>query len=309
MITIYQKTIKDVQSRVLEEFRPGSWIHALKPSEEDFTRMHEQFSLQIGHLKDALDPLEVPRLEAETEATYIFLRVPYRGAEKDLRITTTSLLIVMGKDFVMTVAGEELPFLERFISGKISFTTTQKTKFLFQLFSEINAVYHAALTDIRRQIRSVSGKLEKITNQDVIQFIMFESMLNDFLSGLVPQQVILESLLTGRHVQLFEDDRDLAEDLALGSGQLIEYSKSTLKNIVNIREAYATIITNNLNRVIKLLTALTIILAIPTMVASFYGMNVVLPFAAVGGAFWLIVGVAVLASLGVFIIFAKNEWL
>jgi len=148
-----------------------------------------------------------------------------------------------------------------------------------QIFSRINQVYNKFLTDISKNVRSVSVKLEKIENKDVIRFVNFEIILNDFLTALNPINNLLQDLLSGKFLKLYEKDKDLIEDLSLGTGQLIERCRADLKTIVNIRESYSTIITNNLNRVIKLLTALTIILTIPTIIASIYGMNVRLPLA------------------------------
>jgi magnesium transporter len=152
-------------------------------------------------------------------------------------------------------------------------------------------------------------QFQNITNEDIVRFVTFENALNDFLAALVPTSNILKDLLSGKHLKLHEKDGELVEDLFLANGQLIEICRSTLKNIFNIRNAYSTIMTNDLNRVIKLLTALTIILSVPTIIASIYGMNVVLPLAENNQAFWLIGGGTIISVFVLFLLFKKNRWL
>ena len=134
-------------------------------------------------------------------------------------------------------------------------------------------------------------------------------MLNEFLSDLIPTNSIINTLLANRNFKFTEDERDLLEDIKLSNNQLIELSKANLKTIVNIREAYSTIMTNNLNRVIKLFTSLTVLLTIPTIIASIYGMNVQLPFADQSWVFAGIIGLIILILAGLSLIFIRNEWL
>ena len=245
-------------------------------------------------------------MEIEDNVKYIFTRVPY---SEDQQTLTAPLLIAVGKDFLITVSQKTLPFLTKFSSGALDFNTTQKTKLFLQIFFQIISTYNTSLTDISRRIRQMSIRLEKIGNKDIVQFVTFEGILNDFLAALVPTNTILKNLLSGKFLKLYEDDKDLTEDLFLSSGQIIESCRANLKNIVNIRESYSTIMTNNLNRVIKLLTALTIILTVPTIIASFYGMNVPLPFADSPLAFFWTVGATIIISTFLLVVFIKNRWL
>lgn len=305
MVSIYYRNIKDKRLELLAEPRPGSWIYVENPTSEEMKTLKKKLRLKAGILKDALDPNEVPRMEIDKGTDYIFTRVPFNEGGK---IFTSPILLIVGGDFVATVARRPLPFLGKFTDEKMEFFTTQKTKLFLQLFSEINSSYNRHLTEINRRVRAMTFNLEKITNKDIIQFVNLEGYLNDFISALQPTNAILSNLLSGKFLKLYEEDKDLTEDLLLGNGQFIESSNAILKNIVNIREAYSTIITNNLNRVIKLLTALTIILTIPTVISSIYGMNVGLPFADSPFAFFLVTGTAFLISIALLFIFIKNDW-
>lgn len=306
MIKIYQKTIRDREVKAIDSFKVGSWINVHNPTEEEIKALAAEHSLEESLLKDALDPYEVPRIEIEKKAAYVFTRVPYG---EETKISTAPLLIVIGENFVLTLSDKSLPFLEEFLTGKVDFSTTQKTKLFLQIFSQIVSTYNNSLTQISRRVRGVGIRLEEIKNKDIAQLVALEGVLNDFLAALVPTNTILTNLLSGRFFTLYEEDKDLIEDFSLGIGQLVETCKSNLKTMVNIREAYSTIVTNNLNRIIRLLTALTVIIAIPTMVFSLFGMNVVLPGAHSPHAlFWILSGTGFVTIL-LLATFIKNRWL
>lgn len=306
MIAIYHKSIKDSKLRTLESFQSGSWIYAESPGSEELDKLAADFSLERDLLEDAKDLQEVPRQEIENDVIYIFTRIPY---EDHLTSATIPILFVLGKDFVITVTQQRPSFVEKFVLGQVNFNTTQKTRLFIQLFHQINVEYNRSINSINRQVRGMHIQFQNITNEDIVRFVTFENALNDFLAALVPTSSILKDLLSGKHLKLYEKDTDLVEDLLLANGQLIEICRSTLKNIFNIRNAYSTIMTNDLNRVIKLLTALTIILSVPTIIASFYGMNVILPFAENNQAFWLIGGGTIVSVFILFLLFKKNRWL
>lgn len=310
MIKIYHKTIKDKELNTLDSFKIGSWIYAEDPSEEELESLSKDFSLDFGLLKDAIDPYEVPRLEIDSGKCYVFTRVPH---QPEKRVSTAPFLIAVGENFVITVSKEPLSFFKRFIESQIPFATTQKTKFFLQIFSEITAAYNHQLTSISRNVRGVGVQLENISNKEIVQFITFESILNDFLAALIPTNAVLNNLLSGssagKTLELYEEDKELIEDLFLGNNQLIELCKANLQTIVNIREACATIMTNNLNRVIKLLAALTIIITVPTTIINFYSMNVALPFAHSPWAFWFIITVTLVIASVLLGIFIKKKWL
>jgi magnesium transporter len=306
MVNIYYKSVKDNRLDISDKFRPGSWIYVENPTDDEIKSLRKKLNLKSGLVKDALDPNEVPRMEVDKKIIYIFTRAPYSDGGK---IFTVPVLLMVGDDFVVTVARKSLPFLQKFTNGRVNFYTTQKTKLFLQLFAEINSSFNEQLTNINRRVRAMTSNLEKITNEDIIQFVNLEGYLNDFIAALNPTNSILNNILSGKFLKLYEEDKDLTEDLLLANGQFIESSNAILKNIVNTREAYSTIITNNLNRVIKILTALTIILTIPTVISSIYGMNVALPFADSPFAFFLVVGTAFVISAVLLFIFIKNNWL
>ncbi len=306
MIAYYQRTLKDRHMKVLEHHKAGVWVHAVNPTEEELQSLASELSLEPGHLRDALDPHEVPRLELENNVPYIYTRVPFSDQET---IITVPLLLIITETSLITVCSVPLPFLDKFLEGKITVFTTQKVKLFIQIFSEIHNSFNSALTTINRKTRNVSINVEKVKNKDIMQLVSYEQILNDFLNALERSSAILNKMLTGKTLQLFEQDRELVEDLFLASGQLVELTQGSLSSVKNIRDAYSTIMTNNLNRIIKLFTSLTIILTIPTIIASLYGMNVPLPFSDHPQAFFGVLGIITTISAGLVVVFFHQDWL
>jgi len=306
MISIYKKTVRDKKLKKRTELSPGSWLYVEAPTENEIKELSKKYLLDKILLSDAIDPFEVPRMEVEDSVAYVYARFPYKDGQN---IFTTPLLIAISEDFLASVTQKPVPFFDKFKNGEINFYTTQKTKLFIQIFTELNKLYSSYLIEINKQVRKISGYPGKINDKDILQFVRYEEALNTFVSDLLPISNILKNLLSGKYLKLYEEDKDLVEDILLSTEQLIETCKATLKTIVNIREAYSTIVTNNLNRVIKILTVLTIILTIPTIVSSIYGMNVHLPLEKDPMAFIKIMGSTVVISVVVFLMFKRKDWL
>ena len=306
MIKIYYRSIKEKRFSLLDAFKTGAWVNVSAPDEAEIEKLEKMLGVEKSLLQDALDPYEVPRIEKEDGAIYVFTRVPEIQSQE---IITIPILIVLGDNFVLTIANKELRFLEKFTAEGTDFFTTQKTKLFLEIFLSINKQYDIFLISISKRIRGLKIKLEKMKNKDLIQFVDLERILNDFLSALIPTSAVLKKILDGRSIVLYEDDQDLIEDISLGNGQMIEMAKSSLKHVVNIRNTSFSIITHDLNRIMKILTALTILLTIPTMIFSFYGMNVEIPHANYPHIYIVIIFFTGLSSLLFLILLKKNRWL
>lgn len=308
MMKTYYRNVKGEALGEMTEFRPGSWIRAEEPSADSIKQLAETFGLDEGHLRDALDPLEVPRYEVEPGAVYLYTRIPVRDGEA---FTTVPWLLVYHDEAVITIASRALPPVDHWAAKTTTAITTQKAKLLLQLLNIVNQTYAQHLNAIARAIRALGPKLleRDVQNRDVLRLVGHEGVLQDFLTSLQHSQVMLNQLLHGRHIQFHEEDKDLIEDLVLNTGQMVELCRSSLKTIVSLREASSTILTNNLNRVIRLLTSLTVILMIPNLITGLYGMNVTLPLAESPAAFTGILALITALTALFFWIFQKNRWL
>lgn len=278
MIKYYYKSLRTEDVKELEEYKRGTWVYVEAPSAEELDQMAAKFDLDRGILEDAMDENEMPRLEKEGETSYIFVRFAMTSEEGELM--TMPLLFVFGKELLMTVSLVRLPSLATFVQGKIDFATTQRAKLVLQILNLISDHYDTFIAGTSKQIKRIRAHLRRhaIGNQDFIEFVTIEDELNEFISALVPTNATLRRLMLGRYMPLFEEDQDIVEDLLLNNEQSMEACNSNMKSIANIREAYSSISANNLNRTIKILTIATVMIAIPNLFFSMYGMNIDLPF-------------------------------
>lgn len=307
MIKYYFRTIKDESLKEIPEFRTGTWIHAIEPSEAELAELFDKLALDEDLIEDAQDFFEVPRFERTGGATFFFTRYPFNEKREDT--DTAPLLVVIGESFVLTVVQREIPQFKAILSGKEEVHTTQKTKLFIQMMQTITESFEKQLVILRRNVHKERAKLRRIGNREIEKFVTYEHKLNDMIAAIVPTNTALNKILKGNHIPMYPEDIEFMEDLIIDNTQLIESARSVLNTIQNVRSATEAILANNLNTTIKTLTVLTILLTIPTIVASLFGMNVQLPLSDTPHAFWIVVGIIVASVSSVVWYFKKNQWL
>lgn len=293
MIKYYYKSLRTEEVKELDDYKRGTWVYVEAPTGVELDQLAEKFDLDRGILEDSQDENEMPRLEKEGETSYIFIR--FATTDDEGKLITMPLLFIFGKEILMTVSIVRLPSLATFIQGKIDFATTQRAKLVLQILNLVSDHYDTFIAGTSKQVKRVRAHLRRheIGNQDFIEFVNIEDELNEFISALVPTNATLRRLMLGRYMPLFEEDQDIVEDLLLNNEQSMEACNSNLKSVANIREAYSSISANNLNRTIKVLTIATVMIAIPNLFFSMYGMNVRLPFMGHAWAFAVIIGFSI----------------
>ncbi len=308
MIEILHSTGSAPVPKVRAEAKKGSWIRVTEPSEGELQRLAQDYGLEADLLTDATDIYETPRIERENGVVYVYARYCYPRVRD---VSTEPLLLVYAKDVLITIQRVESPLLDRLAKGTDQLATTQRTKAFLQILAAVNRTYEKDIDKINKQILSIRTKLrrEELSNRYMVEFVDTEENLNEYLIALQPQALMLRSLVKGKYLPLFEEDEDLVEDLMLSSQELIDLITSRVKTIANIRDAYSTIIAGNLNDIFRRLTSIGIFLAVPTIVASLYGMNVILPRAHSPTAFWEIFGTTVMLTTLAVIIFKRLRWL
>ncbi len=309
MITYYFRTVKDEKLQAVASQRPDVWVHVENPTTDEIALLEKDFGLDAAILTDAQDFFEVPRFERSTGGNYFFVRYPFDDTSED--IDTAPMLVVMGESFVLTVAQREVPFLKPFFEGSREVFTTQKAKLFLEIMRALVSTYEKDLVKIRRAVAKNRVRLRSIRANDVEHLVQYEQTLNDMLSALIPTATWLEQVLKGNYLQLFAEDVEFYEDVMIANKQVVDSAKSVLKTIQNIRSAYEVLLSNTLNVTIRRLTALTIILTVPTIIASFFGMNVPIPLGLHDHpySFWLVL-VFTLAIVGlVWNAFSRNRWL
>jgi magnesium transporter len=308
MIRYFQRNSK-TKLKPLKSYSSKCWVYIEAPTEQEIKLLTSEFGLDAGHLLDALDEDEMPRLESEPSGLYLFTRFPFTN--EDLQLETATLLLILDKEKLISISAYPLPRFAKFMQEQLEFETTHPDQLMLIIMRQIVEQFDDFLTQISHQIKTIRDRLrvEQISNQDFVSFVVIVDELNDFLSAMNPTNSILRRLLINKHLNLSEKDRELIDDLLLSNEQSIEAAKSNIKSVVNIREAYTTIMSNNLNRIIRVLTVLTVILAIPTLIASLYGMNVKVPFEFGTETFGAIVIMSIVISAGLIVYFRHKDWL
>lgn len=306
MVTYYFRTIKDETIKEVSEARTGIWIHAVAPTDDEITKLIKDFSLDEDIVEDAQDFFEVPRLERSAGSSYLFTRYPYTDQKEGT--DTAPLLIVMGESFVLTVALRDVPQFKKLIDGKEKIVTTQKAKLFIQIMDTITHSFDTDVMRLRKAVQKDRVRLRKIGPREIERLVSYETKLNNLVDALVPTNIWLQQVPKGNYMQLFSDDIDMMEDLMIANNQVVDSARSVLKNIQNIRGSIEAIMSSRLNKTLSTLTILTILLTVPMVIASLYGMNVDLPFQQSPYAFTGII-VANFIVLGALIaIFRQKDW-
>lgn len=308
MISIYHSTARTQKLTKSDEAKVGSWVHVVEPTEAELERLSKDFNLDVDILTDVTDPFEAPRVEVSDGATYVFCRY-CRPENPD--IPTEPMLIIYTEKNIITLMRVDDNLLDGLITGRVPMLTTQKTKTFLHVLDQINHSYRTQLLLISKQILRFRSQMrrEVASSIDLIKFIELEEDLNEFLSALQPQGLVLNALESGKYMRLYEDDREMVDDIMLSTNELIEQCKSRLRTVVNIRQAYDVIATNNLNKIFKRLTSIAIFLAIPTVLGGLWGMNVAMPFQDNKYAFPIILAIMIASVFFATRFFNYKKWL
>lgn len=308
MINYYFRTVKDETIKELGEPRTGVWVHVVDPNEEDVAKLVELFRLDGDIVKDATDFYEVPRMEKSDGATYYFTRYPYNDQQQGN--ATAPILIIVGETFVMTIALRDVPQFRKFISGERPVFTTQKAKFFIQIMSIFTRSFDRELRRFQKAVNKDRIRLRSIGPKDIERLVGYETKLNGMVDALIPTNIWLQKVTnTGGQIQMYSEDVEMMEDLVIANGQVVNSARSVLTTIQNIRGAIEAIMTSRLNNALRVLTVLTILLTVPLVIASLYGMNVALPLQDNPYAFFVILTFSVVLLLSLVAFFRKNDWL
>jgi magnesium transporter len=296
-----QKDTEPAATEIVQEASEGSWIRLTSPDETELARVADSFCLPLDFLKAALDEEERPRIDVEDNVVLVVLDIPMISDNEGIRtLTTLPLGIIITGTLVVTVCSRQSAILDDFIAGKVRhFHTAKKTRFLFQIFHRNASSYLNHLRQIEKSISRIDVELHRsMKNEELFQMMELEKSLIYFSTSLKSNEGVLERILRTKPLKMYDDDAEFLEDVIIENKQAMEMSQIYLHILNGMTGAFATIISNNLNIVMKFLASITIIIAIPTMIASFYGMNVLdLPLSDKPLAFEMIFGFSVMISM------------
>ncbi len=275
MIHFYQT--QDNSVREVREPCPGCWISVIDPTAQEVQSLIENYGLDSGFVRSSLDEEESSRIEREDDQTLIIVdtAVSEIQTEETILFFTVPLGIIITDDYVFTISLRDNRILRDMAEGLVKGVQTRmKTRFVMQLLLRITAIYLQDLKQIDKTSQVMEQKLSgAMKNQELVQMLELEKSLVYFSTSLKANEVTIEKLLRGRTIKLYDEDQDLLEDVLIEVRQAIEMSNIYSGIISSMVEAFGSVISNNLNFVMWRLTVITIIMSIPTMVFSFYGMN------------------------------------
>jgi len=280
MLQIFKST--DSGLAALDQIEDGAWINLENPNEQEIISISKNLNIPLEHLKAALDEEERSRIEVDEGCTVVLIDIPVPNTnlqDGGIYFTIPLGIIITDKNIV-TVSLQENYVISSFIESRIkSFYTFKKTRFLLQILYRNSKLYLQYLRRIDKASDKIESKLHKsLKNEELIQLLGLEKSLVYFSTSLKSNEIVLEKILRSTPIKMYPDDTELLEDVIIENKQAIEMANIYSNILTGTMDAYASVISNNLNIVMKFLTSVTIVLSIPTMIASFFGMNVDVPF-------------------------------
>ncbi|WP_428769003.1 magnesium transporter CorA family protein [Treponema sp. HNW] len=296
MITFWQQENGKLVQRSESQLNPdlNKWVDARSVTREDIRILEEDFNIEQEHILDILDQDELSRIEREDDYTLIILRLPVFIPDNDISYFTVPLGIILYPGTIITICWTDCEVLRDLAENRIrDLTLSDFPAFIVRILSRSDTIFLRYLKEINRRSATIQSQLERsIRNNELILLLNLEKSLVFFTTSLKSNQILFEKIGKTRIINLDEEDKDWLEDVAIDNRQAIEMADTYSNILSGMMDAFASVISNNLNIVMKRLTVISLILMIPTFIVSFFGMNVPLPFMKSG---WL--GVTVISIL------------
>ena len=308
MITIYNTTERGLEK--VSELTAGCWVNVVDPTPDEIASLVKQ-GFQHDFLTPPLDVDERPRTEKENGDVLIVLRIPFfQGEAEDVPYATLPLGIILTDKCVVTICKQENGVIQELVGGKVKgLSTAKRNRLVLHLLLRIAARYLNYLREINRAVDGVEDKLQvSMRNREVLELLKYQKSLTYFTTALKSNELVLQRLQRSQLFRMYPDDEDLLEDALTETQQAIEMTNISGNILSQMMDAFASIISNNLNVVMKFLASVTIVLMLPTMIASFYGMNVGVPLGEHPLAFLIILGISLVVALAVVVIFWRKDW-
>ncbi|MCE1196279.1 magnesium transporter CorA family protein [bacterium] len=297
MITI--RTQGDKKLITSDELAKDCWVDARNVSREDLSKLESEYHIAQELLADIMDPDEQARIEKEDEYTAIIVRLPVYDETCEVKHFAVPVGIILFNDKIVTICQRSSDVLDDLASSRIrDFSVRNKSAFVLNLMGRAALSYLRALKDLNKSTNIIERELQKsVKNNELVQLLSIQKSLVFFTTSLKTNELLLEKLQKSPLIRFKEDEQELLEDVLTDNTQAIEMANIYSSILTGTMDAFASVISNNLNMVIKRLTIVSIVLMIPSMVAGYFGMNVHLPFQESPFAFAGILAVSALSSL------------
>jgi magnesium transporter len=289
----------------------GIWIKVTAPTPDEIQRLKADFGILPDFIAHALDVDERARVEREEGATLVVLRLPHlNGRMASTPYNTIPVGVIIKDDCLITICAYDGHVIKALASGNSKkLLAASPSRFLLQLLDVMAEGYLNYVRDINKAVDELENRLQRSQrNEEVLELLKYQKSLTYFTTGIKSNMLMLERLKeTGMFAKSPEDD-DMLSDVGIElqqASEMIDISENILSQMM---DAFASIISNNINAVMKFLASMTIVLTVPMLVASIYGMNVRLPGEDHPLALVMIIGVAFTVSVVVAVVFKKKDW-
>lgn len=311
MISIY-KTINDEQTlKSTDTIESGCWVNLVAPSKEELVLISKKTNVSLEFLNAALDEEETSRIDLEDNNLLVIVDIPFTEMEDNsLTYDSYPLAIIHTESLIITICLKNSKILTDFIDGKIkSFFTFKRSRFILQILYRIASYYLLYLRQIDKKSLMIEQKLHRsMKNKELIQLLSLEKSLVYFSTSLKSNEITLEKMLKLELLKKYPEDQDILEDVIIENKQAIEMANIYSNILSGTMDAFASVISNNLNMVMKLLASITIVMAIPNIIFGSFGMNVAgIPFSHDPRAFWMVYAVAALLCFIAIAILRKKQ--
>lgn len=315
MIRMYRTDLETNQMEKVKDMKRGTWINLINPTDSEIKYVCEEIKIKEDFIRYALDSEEKARIDIEEEDDTILFIIDIPVTEKtDNGVIYSTMpigMIVVRDDYFITVSLHDTKLISNFEKGKIKgFYTYKKSRFLLQIMYSNSSEYLSYLNRINKETEIAESVLKtSMKNKELLKLLSLEKSLVYITTSLRSNEAVMERTLKVKNIKLYDEDEDILEDAIIENKQAIEMSKIYSDILNGTMDAYASIISNNLNGVMKFLTSITIVLAVPTMISSFWGMNVELPLQNSPIGFVAMVALATLSTLLVILWLRKKDML
>jgi len=308
MLTIYKTTEHGLDQ--LESMANGVWVKAVDPTPEEIQQL-VGWGIEADYINYSLDLDEMPRIERDDDYTFILIRIPHRQPHSDIPYITIPLGIMIKGNMIVTICRFDKEMFKVLANGKYRLLKTGKRyRFALYIFLETATRYLTHLREINRMTEAIEDQLQQSTrNREVLELLKYQKSLTYFATALRSNEVMMERVQRTQIFNYYEDDQDLLEDVLTENQQAIQMTSIATELLSAMMDAFASIISNNLNAVMKILAALTIIIALPGTVGTFFGMNVPLPLSDTSPfSFLTVIGISVALAAVATYIFYRRDW-
>jgi magnesium transporter len=292
MTNIIQKSLEIIAQRTSQSV--DNWINLTGPNLTELREIEEKYNILPDTLSDLLDTDELSRVEKEDNYILVIMRIPLHKPEGEIPYTTIPLGILFTGSTVITISTAENEIIKDFCENKVrGFTLVSRSSFLLHLFVRTATYYLRYLKEINRHTASIQKELQRsVENRELIELLSYEKALVFFTTALKSNELLIDKIHRPLFFSFSEDEQDLYEDCVTETRQAIEMSNIYSNILSGMMDAFASVISNNLNVVMKRLTVINLILMVPTLIASIFGMNVELPLQHLSWAFLAVIGLS-----------------